>query len=134
MCSSDTLYKQVKFFHWVMTGENYIALHRFLDEVAEKLSETVDLIAERLVYIGFNPIFDPEKVMESSAIKYDSSEKYNGFESIQIIINGLNTIIKDSAIVTEQSGSEQDYGTQQFVAEVLYDLEVLKHHLESFGK
>jgi starvation-inducible DNA-binding protein len=117
-----------------MTGENYIALHRFLDEVAEKLSETVDLIAERLVYIGFNPIFDPEKVMESSAIKYDSSEKYNGFESIQIIINGLNTIIKDSAIVTEQSGSEQDYGTQQFVAEVLYDLEVLKHHLESFGK
>lgn len=133
MCSLDTLYKQIKFFHWVMTGDNYIALHRFLDEVAGTVSEGVDLIAERLVYIGFNPIFDPKVVMEKSNIKYNSTETYDGFKSIQVIIDGLNTAIKDLADITEQTGNERDFGTQQFAAELLYNLEVQKHHLESFG-
>jgi starvation-inducible DNA-binding protein len=134
MCSLDTLYKQIKFFHWVMTGENYIALHRFLDEVAEKVSDGVDLIAERLVYIGFNPVFDPKVVIENSNISYNSATKYSGFDSIQIIIDGLNTAIKDLAEITDKTGNERDFGTQQFAAELLYDLEVQKHHLESFGK
>jgi starvation-inducible DNA-binding protein len=133
MCSMDTLYKQIKFFHWIMTGDNYIALHRFLDEVAETVSGGVDLIAERLVYIGFNPIFDPKVVMENSNIDYDSSTTYNGQSSIQIIVDGLNAVIKDLAEVTEKTGSERDFGTQQFAAELLYNLEVQKHHLESFG-
>jgi starvation-inducible DNA-binding protein len=133
MCSLDTLYKQVKFFHWVMTGENYIALHRFLDEVAHRVNEKVDLIAERLVYLGFNPIFNPKAVMDASNVEYHQSTKYEGFSSLQIIIDGLNTIIKELEIITDQSGNEKDYGTQQFVAEALYDLEVLKHHLQSFG-
>jgi starvation-inducible DNA-binding protein len=133
MCSLDTLYKQIKFFHWVMNGDNYIALHRFLDEVADTVSGGVDLIAERLVYIGFNPIFEPKTVMENSNVQYHSSEKYDGFTSIQIIIDGLDIAIKDLADVTEQTGNERDFGTQQFAAELLYDLEVKKHHLESFG-
>ena len=133
MCSLDTLYKQIKFFHWVMTGDNYIALHRFLDEVAATVSDGVDLIAERLVYIGFNPVFDPKVVMENSNINYDSSTTYNGFKSIQVIIDGLNVAIKDLADITEQTGNERDFGTQQFAAELVYNLEVQMHHLESFG-
>ncbi len=134
MCSLDTLYKQIKFFHWVMKGDNYIATHRFLDEVSDKVSESVDLIAERLVYLGFNPIFNPKVVMDKSEVMYSEDESYYGFKSLQIIIDGLNIVIKQLSNITDQSGNEKDYGTQQFVAEVLYELEVLRHHLQSFGE
>ena len=133
MCSADTLYKQVKFFHWVVNGDNYIATHRFLDEVSEELTSVVDLVAERLVYLGHVPIFNPKNVYNSSNFKYVDVEKYDGFSSISIIIDGLNVLIKELETITEDSGNEKDYGTQQFVAEVLYKLEVLKHHLQSFG-
>ena len=72
--------------------------------------------------------------MEKSQIQYSDSESYNGFDSLSIIIDGLNVVIKQLEESTDQSGNEKDYGTQQFVAEILYELEVLKHHLQSFGK
>lgn len=43
---------QVKQAHWNVKGPSFIALHELFDEVAERVEEYVDLIAERIVQLG----------------------------------------------------------------------------------
>lgn len=46
------LMSQTKFAHWNVKGPNFIAVHKLFDELAEKLEEHVDNIAERTTAIG----------------------------------------------------------------------------------
>ena len=46
------LMSQTKFAHWNVKGPNFIALHKLFDELAEKLEEHVDEIAERATALG----------------------------------------------------------------------------------
>jgi starvation-inducible DNA-binding protein len=46
------LMSQTKFAHWNVKGPTFIALHKLFDELAEKLEEHVDEIAERATALG----------------------------------------------------------------------------------
>lgn len=43
---------QTKQAHWNVKGEQFIALHKLFDELAEELDEYTDLIAERVTALG----------------------------------------------------------------------------------
>lgn len=46
------VFNMTKQAHWNVKGPNFIALHELFDEVAERVEEHVDLIAERAVILG----------------------------------------------------------------------------------
>src|SRR3954453_13406223 len=46
------LMSQTKFAHWNVKGPNFYQLHKLFDELAEKLEEHVDEIAERATALG----------------------------------------------------------------------------------
>jgi starvation-inducible DNA-binding protein len=46
------LMSQTKFSHWNVKGQNFIAIHKLFDDLAETLEEHVDTIAERATALG----------------------------------------------------------------------------------
>ncbi|MEM7787491.1 MAG: DNA starvation/stationary phase protection protein Dps [Bacteroidota bacterium] len=46
------LYSQTKQAHWNVKGKDFYQLHLLYDELAEKLEDPTDLIAERVVLLG----------------------------------------------------------------------------------
>jgi len=46
------LFNQTKHAHWNVKGPSFIALHELFDEVAERVEEHCDLLAERVVALG----------------------------------------------------------------------------------
>ena len=46
------LFNQTKHAHWNVKGSSFIALHELFDEVAERVEEHCDLLAERVVALG----------------------------------------------------------------------------------
>lgn len=46
------LQSQIKQAHWNLKGPNFIALHKFFDELAEEMEDAVDLTAERVTALG----------------------------------------------------------------------------------
>jgi starvation-inducible DNA-binding protein len=46
------LMSQTKFAHWNVKGMNFIAVHELFDDLAEKIEEHVDTIAERATALG----------------------------------------------------------------------------------
>src|SRR5215813_2446881 len=46
------LFNQIKFAHWNVKGPTFIALHELFDDIAERVEEHSDLLAERVVALG----------------------------------------------------------------------------------
>lgn len=46
------LHSQTKYAHWNVKGPQFIMLHKLFDELAEKLDEHIDELAERVTALG----------------------------------------------------------------------------------
>ena len=52
LAATADLYSQTKQAHWNLKGKDFYQLHLMYDELAEKLEEPMDLVAERIVLLG----------------------------------------------------------------------------------
>ena len=52
LADTADLYSQTKQAHWNVKGRDFYQLHLLYDELAEKLEEPLDLVAERVVLLG----------------------------------------------------------------------------------
>lgn len=52
LADTSDLYSQTKQAHWNVKGKDFYQLHLLYDELAEKLEEPADLVAERAVLLG----------------------------------------------------------------------------------
>jgi starvation-inducible DNA-binding protein len=52
--------------HWNVRGINFYSLHAFFDALASQVSELVDLVAERIVQLGFPAQGGVEDIMQGS--------------------------------------------------------------------
>lgn len=52
LADTSDLYSQTKQAHWNVKGKDFYQLHLLYDELAEKLEEPMDLVAERIVLLG----------------------------------------------------------------------------------
>ena len=133
LSSLQVLYQQTKLFHWTTTGENYIGVHRFLDEVCEALEEEIDLFAERLVYLGIDPVAEMNEVATLSYIDFTPLNKNSKFRSaIDVVDNGLLKIINSMKDNSFRATEEKDVGTSKMLEDFIFDLETMQHHIRSF--
>ena len=59
----------VKQAHWTVKGRGFIGFHELLDEVADRLRDSADLIAERCVILGGFPKGTVEQAAGNSRIE-----------------------------------------------------------------
>lgn len=52
LATTTDLYSAIKQAHWNVKGIEFIAIHKFFDELAEEILEQVDVIAERVTALG----------------------------------------------------------------------------------
>lgn len=52
MADTHELYDQTKVAHWNVKGENFWALHKLFDELAEMIHPFIDSMAERITLLG----------------------------------------------------------------------------------
>lgn len=136
MSSLQVLYQQLKLFHWIIKGNNYIATHRFLDEVADYVLKSVDLIAERLVFLNSTPIADLAEIAHYTYVGFKEikNDEFNFDEMIAVLDQDLNLITANLRSGSELANDLGDFGTEQLIQELIYNLEVFQHHIESFER
>lgn len=132
ICSLQLLYQQIKLFHWITNGSNYIAVHRFFDEIADAILEQVDLMAERLVFLEIQPVAELEEISKKSYVKFTEMEAFKFDGAISVIDDGLNLIIDKMKGNSQKAGDSRNIGTEKMLQDFVYDLEVLQHHIRSF--
>ena len=108
----------VKQAHWNLKGPGFIGVHELLDEVADHLRESSDLIAERAAILGGIARGTTEVVAEKTTMKaYPVEEK-----DVQIHIEALRERFLDVGqkirAAIEEAGDAGDSDTEDLFTEV----------------
>ena len=103
LATTFILYTKTLNYHWNMTGPNFIALHKMLNDNYETLLKQIDRIAEHIRALGFFPIatatdfIAQSKIQEHPGLRPSEMDMLKELEAgHRVIIGQLNKLFDDA--------------------------------------
>jgi starvation-inducible DNA-binding protein len=135
LADTTDLQSQAKFAHWNVKGYDFYQLHLLFDELAETLSEHVDVLAERATVLGGQAMGTTRIAAETSRIPEPpvnavGEAEYLGWltDHVGYHANGLRRAIDHAAQLGDEDTADLFTELSREVDEQLYFLE---SHLQS---
>lgn len=114
LANEVTLYTKIRKFHWNVSGESFMELHKLFQAQYTELEETIDEIAERINKLGGKTIGTMNEFMEITSIKESPNVYPNQKEMIIELFTDHETIVKEFRKNITESNENQDAGTADF--------------------
>ncbi len=129
------LFNQIKHAHWNVRGPAFIALHELFDDVAERVEEHCDLLAERVVVaLGGVAAGTTRQSAEASRIPEYDLRAADGPQHVQALSGQIATVAASVRKAILQSAELGDPTTSDLFTEVSRaldkDLWFLEAHLQ----
>jgi starvation-inducible DNA-binding protein len=80
---------QAKYAHWNVKGPNFIALHQLFDQLAERIEDQVDTLAERVTALGGRALGTLPSVARLSSLKAYPEQVSEGLEHVEALARAL---------------------------------------------
>lgn len=118
------LYIKTRKFHWNVTGESFMELHKLYEEQYKQLEITIDEIAERIGKLGEKTIGTMDEFIKNSTIKENPGDFPETKEAITELLHDHESLIvqlrKDVEEITDNS---KDAGTADFMTGIMEEHE-----------
>ncbi len=69
LANEMVLYVKTRKFHWNVSGESFMELHKLFQQQYEELEESIDQVAERISKLGFKAIGTMSEFSKQATIK-----------------------------------------------------------------
>ena len=113
------LYIKTRKFHWNVSGQSFMELHKLFEAQYTEFEKVIDEIAERIGKLGSHTIGTMSEFSELTRLK----ESPNVYESQKEILNELKsdheTLILELRKVIDECVLNRDAGTTDFLTGVL---------------
>ncbi len=121
-----TLYIKTRKFHWNVSGESFMELHKLFQSQYTELEESIDQVAERIGKLGEKTIGTMEEFLKHTSIKEHAGKYASSKEMIKELHADHQTIIiklrKDVEVCTEKN---KDAGTADFLTGLMEQHETI---------
>jgi starvation-inducible DNA-binding protein len=87
----SVLYMKLHNYHWYVKGSQFFTLHVKFEEFYNEAGLNVDVIAERLLAIGGNPVATMKECLEIASID-EANGQETADEMVQSLINDFSLI------------------------------------------
>ncbi len=118
------LYIKTRKFHWNVTGESFMELHKLYEEQYKQLEITIDEIAERIGKLGEKTIGTMDEFIKNGTIKENPGDFPETKEAITELLHDHESLIvqlrKDVEEITDNS---KDAGTADFMTGIMEEHE-----------
>jgi starvation-inducible DNA-binding protein len=115
-----TLYTKTRKFHWNVSGESFMELHKLFQAQYTELEETIDEVAERIGKLGSKTIGTMKEFSEHTRLKESPNVYPSQKEMLNELLHDHESVIvelrKDIEICSEKN---KDAGTTDFLTGLL---------------
>ncbi len=125
------LMSQTKFSHWNVKGPNFIALHKLFDELAEKLEDHVDEIAERVTALGGVAMGTARQAVAMSRTTEFPANTFKSADVVAALSDRFAALGKTTREAIDAADSLHDRDTSDLFTEVSRDLDQSLYFLEA---
>ena len=129
------LYVKTRKFHWNVSGNSFMELHKLFQSQYSELEEVVDAVAERITKLGGNAIGTMSEFMELTRLKESPAEYTSQKEMLKELLNDHETIaVQLRTEIGELAVKSKDPGSVDFLTKLLEQHEttawVLRRYLK----
>jgi starvation-inducible DNA-binding protein len=125
------LMAQTKFAHWNVKGPNFIAIHKLFDELAEKLEEHVDTIAERATALGGVAMGTIRQAAAMSQTPEFPAGVHKGIEVLTALADRYGVVGKSSREAIDKASEMGDLDTADVFTAVSREIDQALYFLEA---
>ncbi len=127
------LYIKTRKFHWNVSGESFMELHKLFEEQYTELEETIDAVAERINKLGGKTIGTMKEYLELTRLKETPKKYPERTDMIKELLADHELIIvalrKD---VDETAEKIKDAGTADFLTGLMEQHETIAWKLRRY--
>jgi len=133
LANEVTLYTKTRKFHWNVSGDSFMELHKLFQNQYQLLEASIDEVAERISKLGSRPIGTLQEFLKLSAIKEHPNSYPASKEMINELLKDHELIIislrKDIDLCSEKYN---DAGTADFLTGLMEDHETISWILRRY--
>ena len=126
LSSEMTLYIKTRKFHWNVSGESFMELHKLFESQYKQLEESIDEIAERIGKLGHKTIGTMSEFSELSSIKESPGVYAETKDMLKELLEDHETVIiqlrKD---IDDGAEKSKDAGTVDFLTGLMEQHETI---------
>lgn len=124
LADAMTLYTKTRKFHWNVTGESFMEMHKLFENQYKQLEISIDEIAERISKLGGKTIGTMTEFIEIARLKESPAIYPERKDMVKELLNDHETVVvqlrKDIKISEEENN---DLGTADFLTAILLEHE-----------
>jgi starvation-inducible DNA-binding protein len=118
-----TLYIKTRKFHWNVSGDSFMELHKLFESQYSGLEETIDAVAERINKLGSKTIGTMHEFSELTRLKEHPDKYPNQKEMMKELLKDHDSLIVEIRKDIEESDKNKDAGTTDFLTRILQEHE-----------
>lgn len=122
LANYQVYYQNVRGLHWNIKGKNFFDLHVKFEEIYTDSQEKVDMIAERILTLGGNPIHTFNDYSELSKVPVGKDISQDT-EAVELIVKSLSELLKIERVILDQSDEADDEGTNAMMSDFISEQE-----------
>ena len=133
LANEMTLYIKTRNFHWNVSGESFMELHKLFEAQYTQLEESIDEIAERIGKLGHKTIGTMQEFSKLSTIK-ESPGKYASSKDllVELLKDHETVIVMLRKNVDEAGEKNKDAGTADFLTGLMEQHETIAWTLRRY--
>ncbi|MFN7099916.1 MAG: Dps family protein [Flavobacterium sp.] len=118
LANQMVLYTKTRQFHWNVSGNSFMELHKLFEAQYTALEQEIDATAERISKLGGRAIGTMKEFIEQSVLKENSTDLQQKDMLKELLIDH-ETVLKQLRKFIKSLDETDDFGTADFVTGLL---------------
>jgi starvation-inducible DNA-binding protein len=131
LANLSDLFSQTKHAHWNVKGPQFWSLHKLFDELAEKVEETADEVAERLTALGGTAHGTVRMAAAASELKEFPAKSVHGMDAVTAVSDAFGTAANAARKAIDATDELADAVTADILTQVVGELDASLYFLEA---
>ncbi len=128
-----TLYTKTRKFHWNVSGESFMELHKLFESQYKQLETAIDEVAERISKLGSKTIGTMMEFTRLTSLKEHAGKYPSSKEMIKELLEDHEAIIIQlRKFVEDCSEKYKDAGTADFLTKLMEEHETIAWTLRRY--
>ena len=111
-------YQNLRGLHWNINGKHFFELHVKFEELYNDVQLKIDLVAERILTLGFSPLHTFSDYLKKSSIK-EGKHISDAKTAVQLVVSSLQTIILLERAILKTADKLNDEGTNTMITDFI---------------
>ena len=111
----NVFYRKLQNYHWNIQGPHFFILHEKLENYYDEINEQIDIVAEHILMLGYEPLGTMKDYLATTSIKEAKNEKLSDTIVIENLIEDYTLLLQEANKIKKSADDKEAYATSTLI-------------------